>query len=105
MDEWENGLPDEYEQEEISEQGRRDLAAERQEALELELEQGELRQTASPNDPPAKKKLKRETEQEALARLESAAQGACYGAGMVCYPQRRSYAYVGDTGVQVSFSP
>ena len=37
MDEWKNGLPDEYEQEEeISEQGRQDLAAEQQEALELE---------------------------------------------------------------------
>ena len=73
MDEWENGLPDEYEQEEeISEQGRRDLAAERQEALELELEQDEQREQAVP-EPPSKKKLKRELEQEALARLESAA--------------------------------
>lgn len=74
MEEWENELLDEYEQEEeISEQGRQDLAAEQQAALELELEQDELRQTASPDDPPAKKKLKRELEQEALARLESAA--------------------------------
>lgn len=74
MDEWENGLLDEYEQEEeISEQGRQDLAAEQQAALELELEQDELPQTASPDDPPAKKKLKRELEQEALARLEAAA--------------------------------
>ena len=73
MDEWKNGLPDEYEQEEeISEQGRRDLAAEQQEALELELEQDEQRERAVP-EPPAKKKLKRELEQEALARLESAA--------------------------------
>ena len=72
MDEWENGLPDEYEQEEISEQGRRDLAAEQQDALELELEQDEQRERAVP-EPPAKKKLKRELEQEALARLESAA--------------------------------
>ena len=74
MDEWENELLDEYEQEdEISEQGRQDLAAEQQAALELELEQDELRQTASPDDPHAKKKLKRKLEQEALARLESAA--------------------------------
>ena len=73
MDEWKNGLPDEYEQEEeISEQGRQDLAAEQQEALELELEQDEQRERAVP-EPPAKKKLKRELEQEALARLESAA--------------------------------
>ena len=73
MDEWENGLLDEYEQEEeISEQGRRDLAAEQQDALELELEQDEQRERAVP-EPPAKKKLKRELEQEALARLESAA--------------------------------
>ena len=49
MDEWKNGLPDEYEQEEeISEQGRRDLAAEQQEALELELEQDEQRERAVP---------------------------------------------------------
>lgn len=74
MEEWENELLDEYEQEEeISEQGRQDLAAEQQAALELELEQDELPQTASPDDPPAKKKLKRELEQEALARLEAAA--------------------------------
>jgi len=73
VDEWKNGLPDEYEQEEeISEQGRQDLAAEQQEALEPELEQDEQRERAVP-EPPAKKKLKRELEQEALARLESAA--------------------------------
>jgi len=74
VDEWENELLDEYEQEEeISEQGRQDLAAEQWAALELELEQDELHQTASPDDPPAKKKLRRELEQEALARLEAAA--------------------------------
>lgn len=73
MDEWENGLPDEYEQEEeLSEQGRRYLAVEQQAALELELEQDEQRERSVP-EPPAKKKLKRELEQEALARLESAA--------------------------------
>ncbi len=72
MDEWENWLPDEYEQEEISEQGRRDLAAEQQEALDLELEQDEQRERSIP-EPPAKKKLKRELEQEALARLEYSA--------------------------------
>ena len=73
MDEWENGLLDEYEQEEeISEQGRRDLAAEQQDALELKLEQDEQRERSVP-EPPAKKKLKHELEQEALARLESAA--------------------------------
>ena len=71
MDEWENGLSDEYEQEESSEL-QRELALEREAALDLEIERDEQRSRAKP-EPPAKKKLKRELEQEALARLESAA--------------------------------
>ena len=71
MDEWENGLSDEYEQEESSEL-RRELALEREAALDLEIERDEQRSRTKP-EPPAKKKLKRELEQEALARLESAA--------------------------------
>ena len=71
MDEWENGLSDEYEQEESSEL-QRELALEREAALDLEIERDEQRSHTKP-EPPAKKKLKRELEQEALARLESAA--------------------------------
>ena len=71
MDEWENGFSDEYEQEESSEL-RRELALEREAALDLEIERDEQRSRTKP-EPPAKKKLKRELEQEALARLESAA--------------------------------
>jgi len=71
MDEWENGLSDEYEQEESSEL-QRELALEREAALDLEIERDEQRSRTKP-EPPAKKKLKRELEQEALARLESAA--------------------------------
>ena len=71
MDEWENGRSDEYEQEESSEL-QRELALEREAALDLEIERDEQRSRAKP-EPPAKKKLKRELEQEALARLESAA--------------------------------
>ena len=69
--EWENGLSDEYEQEETSEL-QRELALEREAALDLEIERDEQRSRTKP-EPPAKKKLKRELEQEALARLESAA--------------------------------
>ena len=71
MDEWENGLSDEYEQEESSEL-QRELALEREAALDLEIERDEQWSHTKP-EPPAKKKLKRELEQEALARLESAA--------------------------------
>ena len=71
VDEWENGLSDEYEQEETSEL-QRELALEREAALDLEIERDEQRSHTKP-EPPAKKKLKRELEQEALARLESAA--------------------------------
>ena len=63
MDEWENGLSDEYEQEESSEL-QRELALEREAALDLEIERDEQRSRAKP-EPPAKKKLKRELEQEA----------------------------------------
>jgi len=71
VDEWENGLSDEYEQEESLEL-QRELALEREAALDLEIERDEQRSRTKP-EPPAKKKLKRELEQEALARLESAA--------------------------------
>ena len=71
MDEWENGFSDVYEQEESSEM-QRELALEREAALDLEIERDEQRSRTKP-EPLAKKKLKRELEQEALARLESAA--------------------------------
>lgn len=71
MDEWENGLSDEYEQEESSDL-QRELALEREAALDLEIERDEQQSRTKP-EPPARKKLKRELEQEALARLESAA--------------------------------
>ena len=71
MDEWENGLSDEYEQEESSDL-QRELALEREAALDLEIERDEQRSRTKP-EPLAKKKLKRELEQETLARLESAA--------------------------------
>lgn len=74
MDSWENWPSDEYDAEEgISERLRRSLAIERAEALAIRLEQDELKETAAPDEPPVKKKLKRELEQEALSRLESAA--------------------------------
>ena len=70
MDQWEFGIPDVYEREDAKEEKyEQRLAYERGEARDLEEEQ--------PSDtmlePPAKKKLKREMEREALARLESAA--------------------------------
>lgn len=71
MDEWENELSDEYEQEEASGL-QRELALEREAALALEIERDEHSSHDKP-EPPAKKKLKRELEQEALSRLESAA--------------------------------
>ena len=40
-----------------------------------------------------------------VVRWSPAAQGACYGTGVGGDPQKRSSAYVGDAGVQVSFSP
>ena len=70
VDKWANWISDEFEPEdEISEQGRQELAAEHQEILEQELEQDESPQTAATDDSPAKKKLKRELKHEALARL------------------------------------
>lgn len=73
MEEWEIGVPDEYENEEEAEQFRLSLAAERAAELELQMAQDEQQTKPLPDEPPAKKKLKRELQQEALARLESAA--------------------------------
>ena len=70
MDEWENGLSDEYEQEETSEL-QRELTLEREAALDLEIERDEQRFRTKP-EPPAKKKLKRELEQEAPRPLHPA---------------------------------
>ena len=53
MDEWENGLSDEYEQEESSEL-QRELALERETALDLEIERDEQRSRTKP-EPPAMK--------------------------------------------------
>lgn len=76
MVEWENELSDEYEQqEELSDMLQKSLALEREEALALELERDEERavREQTPPEPPERKRLKREIEREALARLESAA--------------------------------
>ncbi len=73
MDEWEKGSSDGFDaEEELSEGQQRNLAIEQEEALMIELERDERRPHEKP-EPPAKRKLKRELEQEALARLESAA--------------------------------
>lgn len=52
-----------------------ELEDEREQALKIQLRQDErlLRQTLESNDPPKKKKLKRELRREALTRLEEAA--------------------------------
>lgn len=68
---WEDGSPEESGEE--SERLWSSLAAEREAQLEIELELDEQRLKPTPDEPPAKKKLKRELRQEALARLESAA--------------------------------
>lgn len=68
---WEDGIPEESGEE--SERLWSSLAAEREAQLEIELELDEQRLKPTPDEPPAKKKLKRELRQEALARLESAA--------------------------------
>ena len=76
MDEWENSFSDEDEQqEELSEKLQESLALEREATLDLELEREEQRaiRTQNPPEPPERKRLKREIEREALARLESAA--------------------------------
>lgn len=52
------------------------LAAERSAELELQMEQDEQKKQPQTNEPPERKKLKREIQQEALARLESAARTA-----------------------------
>lgn len=52
------------------------LAAERSAELELQMEQDEQKKTPQTDEPPERKKLKREIQQEALARLESAARTA-----------------------------
>ena len=73
MDEWEKELSDGLDTEdELSEGQLRNLAIEQEEALAIELERDEQRSREKP-EPPAKRKLKRELEQEALSRLESAA--------------------------------
>ena len=73
MDEWETESFDGFDpEEELSEGQQRSLAIEQEEALAIDLERDEQRSREKP-EPPAKKKLKRELEQEALARLESAA--------------------------------
>ncbi|MBR5717837.1 MAG: hypothetical protein IKX16_02325 [Clostridia bacterium] len=70
MDQWEIGMPDVYEREDEKEaKYELRLANERGEARDLEEEQPSV----TTPEPPAKKKLKREMEREALARLESAA--------------------------------
>lgn len=68
---WEDGTPEESGEE--SERLWSSLAAEREAQLEIELELDEQRLKPTLDEPPAKKKLKRELRQEALARLESAA--------------------------------
>ena len=73
MDEWEKESSDGFDpEEELSEGQQRNLAIEQEETLTIELERGE-RRSLEKQEPPAKQKLKRELEQEALARLESAA--------------------------------
>ena len=70
MDQWEFVMPDVYEREDAKEEKyEQRLAYERGEARDLEEEQPSV----TTPEPPAKKKLKREMEREALARLESAA--------------------------------
>lgn len=73
MEEWEVNIPDECESEEEAERFQSSLAAERAAELELQMEQDEQQTKPLPDEPPAKKKLKRELQQEALAHLESAA--------------------------------
>ncbi len=52
------------------------LAAERSAELELQMEQDEQKKQPQTDEPPERKKLKREIQREALARLESAARTA-----------------------------
>lgn len=52
------------------------LAAERSAELELQMERDEQKKQPQTDEPPERKKLKREIQQEALARLESAARTA-----------------------------
>lgn len=52
------------------------LAAERSAELELQMEQDEQKKQPQTDESPERKKLKREIQQEALARLESAARTA-----------------------------
>lgn len=76
MDEWGDEFSDEYEQqEEWSDRLQNSLAVEREETFALELERDEERavRAQTPPESPARKRLKREIEREALARLESAA--------------------------------
>lgn len=75
MDEWriEFSEPEEYEQQRLLRRQKRRLAIEQLEALSLEIEQEEQNRIQDESGPPAKKRLKWEIEQEALARIESAA--------------------------------
>ena len=68
MDEWVKELSDGLDTEdELSEGQQRNLAIEQEESLAIELERDEQRSREKP-EPPAKRKLKRELEQEALSR-------------------------------------
>lgn len=73
MEEWEIGVPDEYESEEEAERFRLSLAAECSMELELQMEQDEEKKHPQADELPEKRKLKRELQAEALARLEDAA--------------------------------
>lgn len=73
MEEWEIGVPDEYENEEEAERFRLSLAAEQAVVLELQMEQDEGKKHPQADELPEKRKLKRELQAEALARLEDAA--------------------------------
>lgn len=76
MEEWEFAVPDEYENEKEAERFRISLAAERSAELELQMEQDEIKKHPQADELPEKRKLKRELQAEALARLEDAARTA-----------------------------
>lgn len=75
MRQWENEFSesDDYEQQRLARRLRRRLAIEQLEALTLELEQEEEAEHDDTPESPARKKLKRELEDEAMTRLEEAA--------------------------------
>lgn len=72
-EEWEIGVSDEYENEEEAERFQLSLAAERSAELELQMEQDEEKKHPQADEFPEKRKLKRELQAKALARLEDAA--------------------------------